>query len=65
MRRAGVAIRAQALAALALLAPAAPAAGLADHVDVFAGTRPGPRHLRRRPQLPRRDGPLRHGPVEP
>ena len=39
---------------LALVAPARRGAGLADHVDVFAGTRPGPRHLRRRPQLPRR-----------
>jgi predicted alpha-1,2-mannosidase len=29
-------------AALALAAPPAPAAGLADYVDVFAGTRPGP-----------------------
>ena len=43
----------------------ASAAGLADHVHPFAGTRPGPGHLRRRPQLPRRDRPLRDGPVEP
>jgi predicted alpha-1,2-mannosidase len=41
MSRAGIATLG-ALAALALAAPAAPAAGLADHVDPFAGTRPGP-----------------------
>ena len=38
--RAGIAIAA-ALASLALAAPAAAGAGLADHVDVFAGTKPG------------------------
>jgi len=41
LRRAGIAITA-ALASLAIVAPAAPGAGLADHVRVFAGTRPGP-----------------------
>lgn len=40
IRRAGIAVAAT-LASLALLAPAAPGAGLADHVRVFAGTRPG------------------------
>jgi len=40
IRRAGIAI-AVALASLALVVPTAPGAGLADHVRVFAGTRPG------------------------
>ncbi len=40
LARAGTLIAA-ALASLALIAPTAPAAGLADHVHVFAGTRPG------------------------
>lgn len=39
--RAGIATVAASVA-LALAAPVAPAAGLADHVHVFAGTRPGP-----------------------
>ncbi len=41
IRRAGIAIAA-ALAFLALFVPASRGAGLADHVHVFAGTRPGP-----------------------
>jgi predicted alpha-1,2-mannosidase len=41
IRSAGLAIVA-AFASLALAAPAAHGAGLADHVHVFAGTRPGP-----------------------
>jgi predicted alpha-1,2-mannosidase len=41
IRRAGIATVA-AVAALAFAAPVAFAAGLADHVHVFAGTRPGP-----------------------
>ena len=41
MRRAALAAAAT-VAALAVVAPAASAAGLADHVNVFAGTRPGP-----------------------
>jgi predicted alpha-1,2-mannosidase len=41
IRRAGIAIAA-ALASVALAAPVARGAGLADHVHVFAGTRPGP-----------------------
>jgi predicted alpha-1,2-mannosidase len=40
LARAGTLIAA-ALASLALIAPTAAAAGLADHVHVFAGTRPG------------------------
>lgn len=40
IRRPGIAAAA-AFALLAAIAPAAPAAGLADHVNVFAGTRPG------------------------
>ena len=40
LTRAGTLIAA-ALASLALIAPTAAAAGLADHVHVFAGTRPG------------------------
>jgi predicted alpha-1,2-mannosidase len=40
IRRAGIAAAAM-FAFLALTASAAPAAGLADHVHVFAGTRPG------------------------
>jgi predicted alpha-1,2-mannosidase len=40
-RRAGIAIAA-ALVTLTFAAPVAPGAGLADHVRVFAGTRPGP-----------------------
>ncbi|MFI5027474.1 MAG: GH92 family glycosyl hydrolase [Solirubrobacterales bacterium] len=39
--RAGIAI-AGVLATFAMAAPASSAAGLAEHVDVFAGTRPGP-----------------------
>ena len=41
IRRAGIAIAA-ALASSPSAAPAARGAGLADHVHVFAGTRPGP-----------------------
>ncbi|HEV7399070.1 MAG TPA: GH92 family glycosyl hydrolase [Solirubrobacterales bacterium] len=41
IRRAGI-VTAAALASLALLVPAARGASLADHVHVFAGTRPGP-----------------------
>jgi predicted alpha-1,2-mannosidase len=41
IRRAGIAIAA-ALASFVLAAPVASGAGLADHVHVFAGTRPGP-----------------------
>jgi predicted alpha-1,2-mannosidase len=41
IRRAGILIAA-ALASLALAVPAASGRGLADHVHVFAGTRPGP-----------------------
>ncbi|HSR93758.1 MAG TPA: GH92 family glycosyl hydrolase [Solirubrobacterales bacterium] len=40
MRRAAITILA-ALLALSVAPPATPAAGLADHVDVFAGTEPG------------------------
>jgi predicted alpha-1,2-mannosidase len=42
MRRAALATAAT-VVALVVVAPAASAAGLADHVNVFAGTRPGPR----------------------
>ncbi len=41
VRRSGIAIAAT-LASLAFAVPAAPGAGPADHVRVFAGTRPGP-----------------------
>jgi predicted alpha-1,2-mannosidase len=41
IRRAGI-VTAAALASLALLVPASRGASLADHVHVFAGTRPGP-----------------------
>ena len=55
MRRARTTILAVSLGLAAHGARRRRPAGLADHVNPFAGTRPGPGDLRRRPQLPRRD----------